>query len=233
MLNWMLLSTCCDSLLQLCQSVSHSVNHLTVNSPIHARLHCCIGVQIFKELHPTISTYRAPKHRHSGPQCRPFGRNTGRVRNEKSWDDICFTPKWVCSHAVDSFRSPPFPSFFPSQWWTWSSPPSLLPVILAFQARRPVRGPAKAGNALVLRPRGRMLVREFGSMECKERASEKWQRDGERLKGEGEEYWKQQRKAGGGGGRGVEGGQAVGPNSKRPREKTHLVKSESLKLLSV
>lgn len=45
-------------------------------------------------------------------------------------------------------------SLAPSQWWTWSSPPCALPVILALLARWPVRGPAKAGNAPVLGPRG-------------------------------------------------------------------------------
>lgn len=229
MLKSMLLPTCCVSLfysnMSNCVNQCHTV--LIIWLLIHQFMSNYIPAVEFRSLKSFIKVFTASKNTGTGPQCRPFGRNTDGVKNEKSWDDICFTPKWVCSHAVDSF-CPLTPHLFPvspSQWWTWSSPPSLLPVILAFQARRPVRGPAKAGNALVHRPRGRMLVREFGSMECKERAREKmaarW-RETERGRGR---ILKTTEEA--------QEGKQRGPNSKRPREKTHLVKGESLKLLSV
>lgn len=131
-----LLFNCCHSMsqnLSLCQSPSHSIYNPT-------KLHTDRWLSSSRGLTLQLSLYGiSPNSSYSHSlkkqtqayckkkaQCKPFGRNTDGGRNEKSWNDICFTPKWVCSHAVDSLT--------PSQWWTWSSPPCLLPVILAFLA---------------------------------------------------------------------------------------------------
>lgn len=92
-------------------------------------------------LHSNSSLYRAlsnsRKNRHRStakstkPQCKPFGRNTDEGRIEKSRDDICFTPKWVCSHVVDSVRTPrgdrlgaAHPVCCQSYWPSWHDGPS-------------------------------------------------------------------------------------------------------------
>lgn len=130
-----LLSSCWCSMsqnLSLCQSVSHSIYNPTKSHtgrwPSSNRgltsqliLYGASSNSLFTQLRKTDTGLLQKK-----AQCKPFGRNMDGGRNEKSWNDICFTPKWVCSHAVDSLN--------PSQWWTWSSPPCLLPVILAFLA---------------------------------------------------------------------------------------------------
>lgn len=78
-------------------------------------------------------------------------------RNEKSRDDICFTPKRVCSHAVDLAPKPPLPPLLllassppthPPSDGIGTGPPRLLPVIFVFAGTAPpplppVGGPSK------------------------------------------------------------------------------------------
>ncbi len=91
-------------------------------------------------------------------QRKPFGTNVDGGKNEKSWDDICFTPKWVCSHAVNSIHPHPpsdglgaaHPVCCHSYWPSWHNGPS--EVLPRLGTHKP-------------QAKGHMLVREFGGIE--------------------------------------------------------------------
>ena len=82
---------------------------------------------------------------------------------KRAWDDICFTPKWACSHAVDSFHHRSLVVTDLEQAGHVRCQ-SYRPSLARLGPSEVLPGP---GNVPGPRPGGRMLVREFGSNSVK------------------------------------------------------------------
>lgn len=99
--------------------ISPTRGQSVVWSGLDIKIQTSLSTLIAQEKNPNWCWSAAKKEKTPlKPVCKSFGGGGGggrggvrmKGRNEKSRDDICFTPKRVCSHAVDLAPKPPPPA---------------------------------------------------------------------------------------------------------------------------